>query len=73
MRAYPFGLVFSDDLERAERSAAEHSKLRHRDPIALAACAAMAVGTALALAGNTEEAVVDAMLAAANRYSRPRT
>jgi ADP-ribosyl-[dinitrogen reductase] hydrolase len=50
MRAYPFGLVFQDDLERAEAWAVEHSKITHRHPIALAACAAMAVGTALALA-----------------------
>src|SRR5262249_10246306 len=46
MRAYPFGLIFSDDLDKAERWAVEHSKLTHRDPIALAASAAMAVGMA---------------------------
>ena len=40
MRAYPFGLIFHDDLERAERWAALHSSPTHRDPIALAACAA---------------------------------
>jgi ADP-ribosylglycohydrolase len=69
MRAYPFGLVFANDLERAERWAVEHSKLTHRDPIALAACAAMAVGTALALAQETDANVLDAMIAAAERYS----
>ena len=46
MRAYPFGLVFADDPARAEAWSIAHSKLTHRDPIALAACAAMAVGTA---------------------------
>ncbi len=37
MRAYPFGLLFADDLQRAERWSVEHSKMTHRDPIALAA------------------------------------
>jgi hypothetical protein len=68
MRAYPFGLVFADDLERAEQWAVEHSKLTHRDPIALAACAAMAVGTALAVARATPDDVVVAMIAAARRH-----
>lgn len=68
MRAYPFGLVFADDLERAERWAVEHSKMTHRDPIALAACAAMAVGTALAVRGEAVDVVVEAMCAAAARY-----
>ncbi len=68
MRAYPFGLLFADDLERAERWAVEHSKLTHRDPIALAACAAMAVGTALALHRTAPESVLTAMIAAARRH-----
>src|SRR5207249_6145442 len=46
MRAYPFGLVFAADLDKAEAWAVEHSKLTHRDPIALAASAALAVGMA---------------------------
>ncbi len=45
MRAFPFGLVFHDDSEKAKLWAVEHSKLTHGHPIALAACAAMAVGT----------------------------
>ncbi|MBI4953139.1 MAG: ADP-ribosylglycohydrolase family protein [Myxococcales bacterium] len=68
MRAYPFGLVWSDDRERAAGWAAEHSRLTHGAPIALAACAAMAVGTALALAGAAPGAVAEAMIAAARRY-----
>jgi len=72
MRAYPFGLVFADDLPRAERWAVEHSKLTHRDPIALAACAAMAVGVALALRGERVGVITSEMVAAACRYS-PRT
>jgi ADP-ribosylglycohydrolase len=69
MRAYPFGLIFADDLDRAEKWAVEHSKLTHRDPIALAACAAMAVGMARILRGEEPAIVMDAMVAAADRYS----
>ncbi|MCC6812160.1 MAG: ADP-ribosylglycohydrolase family protein [Deltaproteobacteria bacterium] len=70
MRAYPFGLMFSHDLDRAETWAVEHSKLTHRDPIALAACAAMAVGVAQAVNGRPSLAICSAMIAAADRYSR---
>jgi ADP-ribosylglycohydrolase len=69
MRAYPFGLVFANDLERAERWAVAHSQLTHRDPIALAACAAMAVGMALVARGERVREVSSAMVAAACRYS----
>jgi len=69
MRAYPFGLIFRDDLRKAEEWAVEHSKLTHRDPIALAASAAMAVGTALALRDEEPRCVVSEMAAAACRYS----
>lgn len=72
MRAYPFGLLFSGDLERAESWAVAHSKLTHRDPIALAACAAMAVGVARLVRGDTLPLVLEQMVAAAARYS-PRT
>jgi ADP-ribosylglycohydrolase len=69
MRAYPFGLVFIDDLPRAEEWAVAHSKLTHRDPIALAACAAMAVGTALLARGEPVQSASSEMVAAACRYS----
>jgi ADP-ribosylglycohydrolase len=69
MRAYPFGLVFADDLEKAERWAVEHSKLTHRDPIALAASAAMAVGMARIVRGDGVDLVTSEMVAAACRYS----
>jgi ADP-ribosylglycohydrolase len=72
MRAYPFGLVFRHDLQRAERWAVAHSALTHRDPIALAASAAMAVGVALALRDESPLQVASMMIAAAARYS-PRT
>jgi ADP-ribosylglycohydrolase len=71
MRAYPFGLVFADDLEKAEEWSVAHSKLTHRDPIALAACAAMAVGTALLLRGSEVRTATSQMVAAACRHSAP--
>lgn len=71
MRAYPFGLVFAADLALAERWSVAHSKLTHRDPIALAACAAMAVGMARILRGDSVLTVASEMVAAACRYSPP--
>ena len=68
MRAFPFGLVFADDRERAERRAVEHSRLTHRHPIAFAACAAMAVGTALFARGHDASPALAAMIAAARRH-----
>jgi len=68
MRAYPFGLVFAADPARAEHWAVEHSALTHRDPIALAACAARAIGTVAALRDEEPDAVARAMIAAASRY-----
>lgn len=72
MRAYPFGLLFHDDLARAESWSVAHSKLTHRDPIALAASAAMAVGVARIVRGDTDAVVMSEMIAAACRQS-PRT
>jgi ADP-ribosylglycohydrolase len=69
MRSYPFGLVFADDLQKAEEWAVAHSKLTHRDPIALAACAAMAVGMVLILRDAPPVEVTSEMTAAACRYS----
>jgi len=72
MRAYPFGLIFADDLRRAERWAVAHSLLTHGDPIAKAACAAMAVGMARTVRGDDMTLVLSEMVAAACRYS-PKT
>ncbi len=69
MRAYPFGLVFANDFDKAERWAVEHSKLTHRDPIALAASAAMAVGVARIRQRQGVDLVTSEMVAAACRYS----
>jgi ADP-ribosylglycohydrolase len=68
MRAYPFGIMFHDDLEQAERWAVEHSKMTHGHPWALAACAAMAVGMAHEMNGAEPGATVAAMLEATGRY-----
>ncbi len=69
MRAYPFGLVFAGNLQQAERWAVEHSQLTHRDPIALGACAAMAVGMARIVQRQPPDLVTSEMVAAACRYS----
>ncbi len=68
MRAYPFGLLFHDDIERAEHWAVEHSRMTHQDPIALAACAAMAAGVAHEVRGSTPASVLSAMVEAAGRH-----
>ncbi|HEY8430396.1 MAG TPA: ADP-ribosylglycohydrolase family protein, partial [Sandaracinaceae bacterium] len=72
MRAYPFGLVFAHDLARAEAWSVAHSRLTHRDPIALAASAAMAVGMARVMRDEPVDVVLSEMVAAACRYS-PKT
>lgn len=69
MRAYPFGLVFAQDVRKAEEWSVAHSKLTHRDPIALAASAAMAVGVALLARGESVPRATAEMVAAACRYS----
>lgn len=72
MRAYPVGLLFAHDLGRAEAWAVAQSKLTHRDPIALAASAAMAVGIARVSRDDPLAVVLSEMVAAACRYS-PKT
>jgi ADP-ribosylglycohydrolase len=69
MRAYPFGVVFRGDVDKARKWAIEHSKLTHRDPIALAACAAMAVATALVPGGVETNLVLQSMIEAAATQS----
>jgi ADP-ribosylglycohydrolase len=46
-----------------------HSRLTHGDPIALAACAAMAVGMVGAMNGSELEPLLSSMSEAAGRYS----
>ncbi|MCC6877037.1 MAG: ADP-ribosylglycohydrolase family protein [Sandaracinaceae bacterium] len=69
MRAYPFGLLFASDLVKCEAWSVAHSKLTHRDPIALAASAAMAVGVARIVRDEPLDLVLSEMVAAACRYS----
>lgn len=69
MRAYPFGLFFYEDLDKAVEWAAAHSKLTHGAPIALAACASMAVATSMALAHQPVDAILAKMVEVAARYS----
>ena len=68
MRAYPFGIRCMEDIELAESLAVSHSKLTHRDPIALAACAAMSVATAHVLRQTPLSQTVVAMCEAAGRH-----
>jgi ADP-ribosylglycohydrolase len=67
MRAYPFGLLV-DDLGLVEHLAVEHSRMTHRHPIALAACAAMAIGVALEIRGEHPAKVLAEMVEAAGRH-----
>ncbi len=71
MRAYPFGLVFADDINKAEQWSVQHSRLTHRDPIALAACAAMAVAMVRILREEDLDIITAEMIAATARYSGP--
>jgi ADP-ribosylglycohydrolase/protein-tyrosine phosphatase len=71
MRAYPFGLMFHDDVDDAIDYAVAHSALTHRDPIALAACAAMAVGVARQVHGADVISTALEMIAVARRFSEP--
>ncbi|MBI5948863.1 MAG: ADP-ribosylglycohydrolase family protein [Chloroflexi bacterium] len=69
MRSYPFGLVFADDVAKAEDWAVNHSRLTHRDPIAFAACATMAVAVAALLNGESPGSVLGQMPETAAKYS----
>ena len=71
MRAYPLGLVFVDDADKAEEWALAQSRPTHGDPIALAACAAIARGVLRLFHDATLEDAVAAMIKAAKRYSAP--
>ena len=68
MRAHPFGLIFADNPAKAELWAVEQSKITHAAPIALAACASMAVGTVYALRDADPLVVAEHMIQAARRY-----
>lgn len=68
MRAHPFGLLFAHDEDKARTWAVAHSHLTHRDPIALAACAAMATGICRNLQDDPVDDVCTQMIEAAGAY-----
>ncbi len=72
MRAWPVGLMCWRDPVEAERWAVAQSLPTHRDPIALAASAGLAVGVAAVLAGADLAGVCREMIDAASRQD-PRT
>ncbi len=69
MRVAPIGLTFFSDPEKVALWAAEQSKLTHCSSLALASCAAMGIGVALALKGelNCDE-IVKEMQNTAQKY-----
>jgi ADP-ribosylglycohydrolase len=68
MRAHPCGLRFWNNLELAEKYAVGQSKITHAHPWALAACAAVGVGVALAVQSSSEGKIVDYMIQIAEKY-----
>ena len=71
MRAFPFGLIFSHDPQKAKLWAVEHSKITHGHPRALSSCAAMAVGIAYALQAEdplSTDIIIAKMIEAAEEY-----
>jgi ADP-ribosylglycohydrolase len=68
MRAHPCGLIFADDIKMAEEVAVTQSLLTHGDPMAQAACAAMAVGIVHALHHKKRFEIAQEMMQAAAHY-----
>lgn len=68
MRAYPFGLLFAGDEARAEAWAVAHSRLTHGHPMALAACAGIAVGVARAVKDAAPDKVLKGIVEASGRH-----
>lgn len=68
MHAYPFGLFFADDIKKVEKFAVEHSIITHGADIALAACAAMAVGVAYSIQGKDYHSIIEEMIKTAKKY-----
>jgi ADP-ribosylglycohydrolase len=68
MRAFPAALLFPDDEQRAITWAVAQSKITHRAPIALAACAAMAGGMLEALRGSDASSLSKRMVKEAGAF-----
>jgi len=70
MRAHPYGLFYFDDRARAIKVAAEHSRLTHGAPLAMAASAALAAGVWSALRNYDPARIASSMQDAAYRYDQ---
>lgn len=70
MRAWPLGLVFSSNLNLVIELADEQSYITHAHPMARASSAAMAVGVACAYQGMSVDAIVEQMIAAAEKFDQ---
>jgi len=68
MRSQAYGLWFYEDSEHAARWAAEHARMTHNHPMAQAAAAAVAAGTAAAIRGGPPARVLEPMLTAADAW-----
>jgi ADP-ribosylglycohydrolase len=68
MRAYPFGILFHNNIFLACELAAKHSLLTHRDPLAQAACAAMAAAVVMAIRNAPPDILLQTMVEAAEHY-----
>lgn len=73
MRAYPFGLIFAHDPDKAAAWAARHSLITHGSSEGQAACAALAMGIALALCAQEDTScdyIIERMVSAASNYDK---
>ncbi len=69
VRAWPIGLVFSDNLTMVKKLAEDQSKISHRHPMARSSCVAIAVGTAQVVqAILTPSEIVEQMILAARNF-----
>jgi len=68
MRAWPVGLVYSNDEAKLIELTDKQSQLSHRHPMARVASIAIAVGVAEVIQGKSPRDVVNAMVKVAERY-----
>lgn len=68
MRAWPIGLVFAGNDQFIIDLAAAQSAITHAHPMATAASAAMALGTAYAYQGKSVDEIIQAMIHAAEQF-----
>lgn len=70
MRSMAYGVWFHRDHEAAALWAAQHALMTHRSKVAMAAAAAMAAGTSVALGGKDSLFIAGVMVSAAGRYDK---